>query len=220
MAQDATPNVGSDLLRIHRAITRALEVALSNSQGNSLPEQHRQGYVLYMRALDIVLHSHHLGEDELAFPFWKARLPRGPFTTLKRHHREIAAYLKKVEAWLGEPAAAWQPESLSALQRSLDGLDRLWCTHIALEEATLGPENANTYLTPEENALLARQLAEHAQEHSQPIELVMPFTIYNLQASDRAEFVRLMPPVVVEQLVPFAWKPAWAPMIPFLVEVG
>jgi hypothetical protein len=46
---------------------------------------------------------------------------------------------------------------------------------------------------------------------------VMPFVVYNLSSADRAEFVKVLPPVVTQQLIPIAWKAAWAPMTPFLL---
>jgi hypothetical protein len=212
------PNVGTDLVRIHKVVTRALEVSRQNSQADNLPEAHQAGFAAYVRALTILLDSHHLGEDELAFPFWKTHLPEdSPFDRLKQQHRQMTAYLGQINGWLRAPEDAWQPAARSKLHRTLTYLQRLWLKHIGLEEATIGPENASRYLTPEENGQLARQLAEHGQAHSQPNELVMPFVIYNLAGEDRAEFIKLMPPVMLQQLIPFAWKAVWAPMTPFLL---
>ena len=217
MSTDPLPNVGNDLLRIHKVITRALAVSGQNSGGTPPAEEHQPGFVSYVRALTILLHSHHAGEDEVAFPFWRTHLPSGPFDELSDQHRQMIAYLDQIDRWLGAGPAAWQPDAVSGLHHTLIGLQTLWHTHIALEEATIGPENARQYLTPAENEQLGKQLAEHGQAHSQPGELVMPFVVYNLSAEDRAEFVKLMPPVITQQLIPFAWKAAWAPMTPFLL---
>ena len=169
------PNVGNDLLRIHKVITRALHVSLQNSQGTNLDEGHRQGFATYVRALTILLHGHHASEDELAYPFWRTRLPAGPFDMLSEQHGQMIAYLEQIERWLGAGQAAWQPAVMSELHHPLTDLQTLWQTHIALEEATIGPENSRQYLTPAENEQLSRQLAEHGQAHAQPSELVMPF---------------------------------------------
>ena len=217
MSTDPLPNVGNDLLRIHKVITRALDVSLQNSQGTNLAESHRSGFVTYVRVLTILLHSHHAGEDELSFPFWRTRLPAGPFDELSEQHRQMIVYLEQIEGWLGAGSAAWQADTLSELHHALIDLQTLWQTHIALEEATIGPENCHQYLTADENEQLGRQLAEHGQTHGQPGELVMPFVVYNLSGIDRAEFVKLLPPVMLQQLIPFAWKAAWAPMTPFLM---
>lgn len=211
---DLQPNVGEDLVRIHKVITRALQVGLENCRAEALPEPLRPGYRAYLRALAILLHAHHNGEDELAFPFWKRKLPAGPFDELIDQHQQMLPALTRIEGFfLGE---AWQPGDLDGLQGDLADLQRLWLAHIALEEATVGVAASARYLTPEENGQLARQLSEHGQANSQPGELVMPFIVYNLPVADREVFIRLLPPVVVEQLIPFAWKPAWEPMIPFL----
>jgi hypothetical protein len=118
---------------------------------------------------------------------------------------------------VGVGSAGWQADALSELAHPLTDLQTLWQTHIALEEATISPENSRQYLTPAENEQLGRQLTEHGQAHAQPGELVMPFVVYNLSGADRAEFVKLLPPVMIQQLIPFAWKAAWAPMAPFLL---
>ena len=217
MLANPLPNVGTDLIRIHKVVTRALEVSRQNSQDASLSEAHRVGFATYVRALTILLDSHHLSEDELAFPFWRTRLPDGPFDRLTEQHHQMTVFIEQAKDWLGANAAAWQPETRSKLHLTLTDLQAIWVSHIRVEEATIGPENARQYLTPEENEHLGRQLAEHGMTHSQPGELVMPFVIYNLAGQDRAEFVNLMPPVMIQQLVPFAWKATWAPMTPFLL---
>ena len=218
MPTNTLPNVGNDLIRIHKVVTRALEVSRKNSQdAASLAESDQPGFTLYVRALTILLHGHHASEDELAFPFWRKRLPEGPFDQLSAQHRQMVGFLEKIEGWLEAGPASWQVDLRSELQSTLAGLQTLWLSHIRVEEASMGPENSSKYLTPEENGQLSQQMAEHSQAHSQPGELVMPFCIYNLSGEDRAEFVRLLPAVITQQLVPLAWKAAWAPMLPFLL---
>jgi hypothetical protein len=217
MPDEQTPNVGSDLLRIHRAITRALQVCMQNSQEAGPVESQQPGFSLYVRALTILLHAHHDGEEELGFPFWQARLPEGPFDTLRAHHRQITHALARVERWLEANPVSWQERAVRKLHLELGSLQTLWIKHIALEEAAIGPENASRVLTLQDNAQLTRLLAEHGQAHSQPSELVMPFIVYNLSGADRVEFAKTLPHVVTQQLIPFAWKETWAPMLPFLL---
>jgi len=214
---DTITNVGSDLVRIHKVITRALRVAKQNSRG-TMVDENRKGFAAYVRAMTILLHAHHRGEDELAFPFWKSHLPDGPFDELIRQHGEMVGFLERIEKWLKAGAEAWQTDAVVALNDLLADLSVLWVMHIFLEEATVGPENSQRYLTPAENGQLAKQLSEHGQAHSQPSELVMPFVVYNLEAEDRREFVELLPPVMTQQLIPVAWKPVWEPMRPFLLD--
>ena len=214
---DTLPNVGNDLLRIHKVITRALNVSLENSRDSNLPENQRAGFISYVRSLVILFHAHHTGEDELAFPFWQARLPSGPFDELSRQHRQMIPYLEQIECWTTAGPEAWQAGVLGEFHHALSDLQNIWETHIALEEETVGPEKSRQHLSPSENEQLSRQLSDHGQAHSQPGELVMPFIVYNLPVPDREEFIKLLPPVVVSQLMPVVWKPAWAPMIPFLL---
>ena len=85
MSPNPLPNVGTDLIRIHKVVTRALEVSKQNSLNASLPDEVLQsGFASYVRSLIILLHEHHAGEDELAFPFWRTRLPDGPFERSNR----------------------------------------------------------------------------------------------------------------------------------------
>lgn len=215
---DTLANVGNDLVRIHKVITRALNISLENSQDTTMPENNRPGFVSYVRSLTILLHAHHSGEDELSFPFWKNRLPSGPFDELSRQHRQMIPYLEQIDRWMVDGSGAWGEEEIAELHHVLSDLRHLWETHIALEEATIGPEEAQQHLSQSENEQLSRALSEHGQAHSQPGALVMPFIVYNLSAVDREEFCKLLPPVVIDQLIPVAWKAIWEPMIPFLLQ--
>ena len=214
---DSQTNLGEDLVRIHKVITRALTVSLENIQNTELPERHRPGLAAYVRCLTILLHAHHSGEDELAFPFWKTRMPEGPFDKLIDQHRQMVAYLESLERWLSMGPDAWQVKALDDVHQGLTGLQNLWTAHIALEEETVGPEQSRRYLSPTENEQLSKQLSEHGQAHSQPGELVMPFVVFNLPVHDREIFMKLLPPIVVNELIPVVWKAAWEPMTPFLL---
>src|SRR5512136_2048945 len=105
---DTSPNVGNDVVRVHRVVTRALDVSLQNSRDTHMDVKNRPGFMLYVRSLDILLHAHHLGEDELAFPFWKTRLPSGPFDELSAQHRQMITYLEGIERWIEKGPEAWQ----------------------------------------------------------------------------------------------------------------
>jgi hemerythrin-like domain-containing protein len=214
---DTQPNVGNDLVRIHKVVTRALGVLLLNVLDPNTAGKHRAGFSSYLRSLTILLHAHHSGEDELAFPFWKIRFPSGPFDELSRHHRQVVTYLEQFEDWIKKGDSAWQEDALKALQKAISDLQALWHEHIALEEDAIGPEMARQYLSASENQQLGKQISDHSQARSQPGELVMPFIVYNLSGSDRAEFLKLLPPMVSGQLIPIVWKTVWEPMTPFLL---
>jgi len=212
------PNVGVDLVRIHKVITRGLAVVADRSQGSGPEPARRAGFQAYVRALTALLRAHHDGEDELAFPFWRAKAPQAPIDKLAHHHRLMTPLLDKMQAWLDTGEAGWADAPLAGLHADVEALNQLWRTHIRLEEAVMGPDQAGQMLTPEENAQLGAQLTAHGQQHAQPSELVLPFVLYNLPLDDRQAMMAVMPPVVTGQLIPIAWKAAWEPMQPFLLE--
>ncbi|MGC9348877.1 MAG: hypothetical protein ACP5JG_12105 [Anaerolineae bacterium] len=76
---------------------------------------------------------------------------------------------------------------------------------------------ANPGLSDDHVAKLIRKLVRHAQLHSRPMALVVPFTLYDLEPEDRAEMAGTVPAVVTMFLLPVVWRRAWAPMKPFLL---
>ena len=218
MPPEIQPNAGRDLMRIHKVITRALVVTVETTQGAGPAPELRPGFHSYVRALVSLLHAHHTGEDEIAFPFWRERLPEGPFDLLSSHHRAMIPVLDRIGVWVALDSGAWEAAALTWLSRDLSALQALWRPHIVLEEATVGEGPSAERLSPAENAQLAGELAAHGTAHAQPAELVMPFILYNLPAADRESFARVLPPIVTQQLVPGPWRAAWAPMTPFLLE--
>ena len=175
MPTETLPNVGNDLIRIHKVVTRALEISRKNSQDASLAEADQPGFALYVRALTILLHGHHARRGRVGLSVL-AQTPAGrPIRSTQRATPPDGWFSEKIEGWLGAGLGAWQADLRGELQSTLAGLQTLWLSHISVEEATMGPENSSKLLTPEENGQLSQQMAEHGQAHSQPGELVMPF---------------------------------------------
>lgn len=217
MSEQMPANVGEDILRIHRVLTRSLTVSIQFLQQAEQPDNLHHGFMLYLRALSALLHAHHLGEDEIGFPFWRTKSPFAPLNNLIRDHLRMMPLLEKIEIWLNSESG-WEAPHLRRLQGILEELNAIWLLHIQLEESVMGPEKATALLTPAENQQLALQLATHGQEHAQPDALVLPFILYNLPVEDRAMMAQIFPPLVTRQLVPVEWKPVWEPMKPFLLE--
>lgn len=218
MSTNNSPNVGTDLLRIHRVITRAITVSKQYSQVPGPEPALQEGFRSYVYALGIFLNSHHINEDEVTFPFVEKKAPNPTFDQLREQHRQIVVVLKGLNAWVAKDGASWEAASLVELNKTISKLEKLWYEHIAIEEDYIGPGAIEQLLTAEEDAKLSEQISAMAQQHSQPAELVVPFMIYNMTADDRAVVVQGMPPVILEQLIPHAWKAAWAPMQPFLLD--
>lgn len=215
MPEKPTPNLGQDLRRIHRAITRGLAVAQENCQAfaeSGLPDDTtREGFWKYCHGLEATTHGHHVTEDDLMFPFLRERLPGTDFDKLMAEHQQM-------ERILAEMRAARESGSLEDMHRALSALAALWHPHIAREEADFSPEVAGRIITIPEYIEMAQQSAALSQQHAQPAPLAVPFLLYNLRADDRAFFLTAMPPEVTQQLVPVVWKDEWAPMKPFLLD--
>jgi len=216
------PNLAQDLLRIHRAITRGLTVGVAKSaefaqKGFPDPEA-RQGFGAYIQSLAAVLGAHHLGEDEVAFPFFKERLPSSLYEQLSADHQEIEAQLGPLKQASASIVADGGPASLAMLVDSLHSIAAIWAPHIRLEEAHFSAEALAAVMTVEEQGRLGGTLARHSQEHATPGYLALPFTLFNLGPEDRAAMAAAMPSMVTEELIPKVWKEQWAPMKPFLLE--
>jgi len=210
----STPNLGANLMRVHRAVTRALDVAIEGGQQAAAQgwpdESTREGYVNYVRSLISFLRGHHLGEDDLIFPYFQDKLPDVPYERLAREHYALEELLVRLEGIL-------DAEDLAELLPGLQAARSMWHPHIQIEEEHLAPEVLGRLLPVEEHVRLGRQSAEHSQAHSGPDYLVVPFFLYNLGEEDRAALARVMPPIVTQELVPHVWKEKWASMKPFLL---
>ena len=217
------PNIGADLARMHSIITRGLDVAIEYSQSfaqRGYPDAPtREGFISYVRSLASVLHAHHLTEDDLAFPYFRDKMPDTPFDSLTADHQEMTPLLEKIDGLIENVEAdAQAAEPLNDLNGALTQVRDLWHPHIELEEDHLSPEKADELLGMEEQIELGKKFAQHNQEHAGPDHLVVPFLLYNLPPEERAIFSQGMPPIVIQELVPVVWKEKWSPMKPFLLD--
>jgi hypothetical protein len=207
-------NFGADLIRIHKAMTRGLRVSVAASGdpdgGAYPPPDLHDGLGRYVRALLVVLHVHHHGEDELAWPTLRPRMPEAPYGTLITQHATMSALLDEVDD-------ALKAADLAAVHDQLRGVEALWREHIALEEKAFSVAATAEALTPEEHRRVTRKVERHAQLHSWPLRLVVPFTLYNLEPEDRVVLKKTMPSFLTRFVVPVLWKRAWAPMTPYLL---
>lgn len=214
--------VGEALLLIHQCISRGIHMSGLYSriftQAGFPSSRIRPGYVDYVRSLASVLHAHHLAEDELAFPLFKELLPEAPCAQLSDEHLKIASLVDEIRLKIDR--AADDPESRETLERIdvlLGRLAELWRPHIAIEEVHFTAAKIDTVMSQEDQAALLTRIGESNLKHSGPDYLVVPFTLFNLPPDDRAYMSNMMPAVVVQKLVPAAWKEKWQPMSPFLL---
>jgi hypothetical protein len=108
-------------------------------------------------------------------------------------------------------------QALRGLETELTALRDMWEPHIAIEERHFDVQRMDEMLPLEEHQRLSGQMAQHSMELAEPDALVVPFALYNLAPAQREIAARVMPPQVIEELVPGPWKEQWAPMQPFLL---
>jgi len=218
MTQSSGPDVAADLVRIHRVITRGLEVSIRHSRA-PLEAATAAGFVAYVQTLAWVLHGHHVGEDQAAFPYLRQKQIDAPYILLVAEHGQMQAILDEVKPVLDRLAAKpGDRESLAFVHKALSQLAGVWQPHIAREEEHLTAQAIAAAIGVEEQMSLAQRFAEHAQQNSGPNYLAVPFILYDLSPEDRAVMVGRMPPEVTQHLVPVVWKDQWAPLKPFLLD--
>jgi hypothetical protein len=222
MPQNSLPNPANDLVRIHKAISRGITVALTNGtrfNKDGFPDAGTQeGFVRYTQSLVIVLTAHHGSEDEIAFPALKLRLPTAPYERLSATHQNIATCLDMVRKAMGDMPGESTEVGLGIVIEGLKKISSLWSPHIHMEERHFGEEAIGAVMTPEEQAQVSISMAKHSQEHAVPPYLALPFVLFNLPADDRASMAETLPKIVIEELIPKEWKDQWAPMKPFLLD--
>ena len=223
MSELSMPDTHGDLVRIHRLISRALDVSTENcrslAQGAAMVGPIRDGFASYLQTFVNVVHGHHTVEDLIFFPFFRDRLPEVPFDAFASEHNTMKALLEDMSTAIDSMAADTKMARASArLHDLLVQVAQTWHPHIRGEESHFTEERVAAAATPEELASLSDQISQHNQEHSRPLELVVPFLLYNLEPEDRAIFSRQIPSFVVDELVPVTWKQQWEPMKPFLLR--
>jgi hypothetical protein len=166
-----------------------------------------------------VVHEHHNVEDEVAFPFYKVRMPDVPFDEFARAHNAIEKVLEDMHTPIDSLAAGTEvPMAAKRLHELLKQLAELWHPHIRSEETSISQERVDAVARVEELVSLSAEIAKYNQEHTQTLELAIPFLLYNLEPGDRAIFLQSIPKFLIDDLVPGEWKEKWEPMKPFLLD--
>ena len=213
------PEVGGDLVRVHRAITRALSI--THSQGDAyaaqgLPEaQTWKGYLSYARCTVTLLHGHHVTEDEAMFPYFRARFPNAPYDTLTAQHQEMVRILHEIAPALKNLQSAEPLSALRAFTPGVKQIAELWETHAGLEQAHFGPEAIDAAYTMRERERAGLAIMARGAPHQWPPMLMIPFTFYNMPPSDRAIMERAIP--VIMPLMLSLSRPWWKIMAPLLI---
>jgi hypothetical protein len=216
------PNFAQDLVRIHKVITRGLNVGVTRGKeflDVGFPNQGIQrGFADYIQSLRSVLSAHHLGEDEIAFPALKEKLPAAPYGRLAEDHKIIEAALTLVKASISEVAGANPAAGLGVVMDALKKILRMWTPHMGKEEKFFAERAIGEVMTPDEQAGLSGSMSKLSQVHAVPPFLVLPFVLFNLDGADREAMAATLPEVVIKQLLPIDWKEQWSAMRPFLLD--
>jgi len=207
--------LGEGLFMIHKIITRGVATSLRRCdeylEKPGIPPAHASGFSLYVSTLILVMHSHHLSEDEIAFPFFQNFI-EGPYDRLKDDHHLISAVLKKLENCL----SGINEGKISDLRNALIELENLWTPHFKMEEDNFSSEKINAVISLQEQQSVIEKLSKHGRQNSGPAPLVLPFVIYSLEGAEREELTGPLPWIIRKVLVPVIWKKKWEAMKPFL----
>jgi hemerythrin-like domain-containing protein len=91
MMDENQGDVGTDIIRFHRIITRSLEILIQNVNRfleiGALEESDREGFLKYIQTFSTVMDAHHLLENEKIFPYFKDKLPDAPYDRLMAQHK-------------------------------------------------------------------------------------------------------------------------------------
>ena len=220
MKQDSTMSdtspVAGGLLRIHKIISRGLSNSIRQCDEylgkNGIPSGVVTGFSMYVSTLKWVTHSHHLSEDDIAYPFFKDYLD-APYDRLRDDHNTMARILDEIDKGLLEVSTG----GVGRLREVLDQLDKLWGPHIKIEEENFTAEKLQAVIGMKEQVNLVKKLGEHSIKNSGPGPLALPFLFYNLEGKDRENFMKPIPWIAKKVLVPFIWRSQWKPMSPFFL---
>jgi hypothetical protein len=212
------------LLRLHVVITRGLKVIQENSQSFSqtgFPDDAiRAGFIDYAQSLLVTIHLHFQTEESLSFPYTHNKLPGLRLEPLVAQHKQIIPYLVEMQAIIEKINAATQPIDLfGQLDQVSSTLRVLWRLHSNAEEGYFASDSISARgLTEEEQVEITRQTSDYNQKHMAQPGKILPFILFNLPIEQRAEMERVIPEIVIRQLIPGIWKDEWAPMKPFFLD--
>ena len=216
------PNLALELLRIHRVITRGLNVGTTKGtefQLRGFPNPRlRRGYTDYTQSLAVALRVHHLAEDEIGFPFLKEKFPHAPFERLSRDHQEMETLLEPLMKATTAVAGEGNKGDMNLLVDTLRSVSAIWTPHIRLEEDSFTEDAVAATVDSADQVRLSVEFGKHSQAHAKPPSLMLPFILFNLNAEDRAVMAAPLPSVVRKVLIPFVWKNKWGAMKPFLLD--
>ena len=222
MTDKREANIAASFYNIHNIITRGLRVSLESARGilqaGFQGERNREGFFNYIRSLTAVMNAHHLTEDDIAFPYFRDKLPEAPFDDWTYWHGKMSEDLDEINLAVEKCEKKDEFETeLRNIENVLARLNEGWPYHIQPETDEF-INKADALVPVEEQLRLVRLFAEHDQKLAVPPYLTVPFMLYNLPVEDRQVFSQWIPAEGVLNLVSTSWKEKWGSMSPFLLE--
>jgi hemerythrin-like domain-containing protein len=212
----------SDLLVVHKVITRALDVAAESGpaafDARITDPAKFDGYIQYVDCTMRQLHEHHGNEDTVAFPMLRRIDPQEPYDLLVSQHAAMIQTIEHIEGLIADikgktPSVDMQEHLLSYLKQ----LRTSWQTHISEEEAHFGPDGISPSISMADRVKIGKASVRYGSLHSSPLALMLPFALFNLEEDDRATMANMMPGIVTKFLIPVLWRSKWAPMRLYLL---
>jgi len=221
MTKKQESNVAVSFLNIHNIITRGLRVSLESArgilQGGFEGERNREGFFNYIRSLSSVMNAHHLTEDDIAFPYFRDKLPEAPFDEWIYWHGKMTEDLDEINLAMEKCVKKDEFETeLRNIENALARLNEGWPYHIQPETDDF-INKADALVPVEEQLRLVRLFADYVLKYAEPLYLTVPFMLYNLPVEDRQMFSQWIPAEGILNLVPGIWKENWASMAPYLL---
>jgi hemerythrin-like domain-containing protein len=218
--EPTTPNLAADLIRIHKVITRGINVCLVKGreylQSGFPQSQALLGYSRYIHSLASVLDSHHTVEDIFAFPELRRMIPSAPYAKLASDHNQIEGLLTTLSPLIAELSDGHK--GLVSIVDTLRKTSEIWEPHIQLEERYFSEATLNAVVPLDDQRRISEAIGKYSQEHSGPPYWVVPFILYNLERDERAIMAATFPALILEEMVPTVWADQWAPMKPLLLD--
>jgi hypothetical protein len=152
-----------------------------------------------------LLRGHHAYEDELLLPLLARKGAEGPWAEVATEHEQLAALLSRLERAKGATRA-----------ELLEQVARLVGPHMNKEEQHLTEAVWAQLLSDDEASAFGKEVAAHSRASLKPATKLLPVLLYNLTPTERAAFTARMPAFVVKGLVPWAFRPAWRGLRPFM----
>jgi hypothetical protein len=189
----------------HRALLRLLEQLAARVSSGDLPSDLLQQGVT---AAVTALRAHHVAEDEVMVPFLRGRAgTTDALAAIHQDHERVAAALARLER---APA--------SDLADALGSASRTFAAHCAREEELLAGLPWTALAGPEEVRALGKGVSDASRRHLRPAPLQLALLLYNLDDEERRAFTDRMPAFVSRVLLPWAFRPSWRRMRPFLAH--